>query len=121
MCPRMYPPINNIFRDSKSKEKSKEKKSRSSSSDRSHSEERSSSKEKKSTSEESSSPTKPGNVIYTMIAKQQDILAEFTSYTGNFTAVAVEALNQLDSKEPRVTVPHGDYTLHFLSDANFRE
>eukprot|EP00252_Welwitschia_mirabilis_P017383 TRINITY_DN3850_c0_g1_i2.p1 TRINITY_DN3850_c0_g1~~TRINITY_DN3850_c0_g1_i2.p1 ORF type:complete len:213 (-),score=37.73 TRINITY_DN3850_c0_g1_i2:100-738(-) len=58
-------------------------------------------------------------LIYSFIAKGGEILAEYTSFTGNFSTVAVQCLQKLPSSSNKFAYTCDGYTFNFLLDNEF--
>lgn len=53
-------------------------------------------------------------IIYSFVARGTTVLAEYTSYSGNFSQLAVEALEKSNTQQERFTYTCDGYTFNFL-------
>ncbi|KAI8006298.1 Vesicle-associated membrane protein 727 [Camellia lanceoleosa] len=58
-------------------------------------------------------------LIYSFIAKGNVVLAEHTSFSGNFSTIAVQCLQKLPSNSSKYTYSCDGYTFNFLIDNGF--
>lgn len=58
-------------------------------------------------------------LIYSFVAKGTVVLAEHTSYTGNFSTIAVQCLQKLPSNSSKYTYSCDGHTFNFLLDNGF--
>ncbi|KAF7820436.1 vesicle-associated membrane protein 727 [Senna tora] len=58
-------------------------------------------------------------LIYSFVAKGTIVLAEHTSYTGNFSTIAVQCLQKLPSDSSKYTFSCDGHTFNFLIDSGF--
>ncbi|KAM7263222.1 hypothetical protein ACFE04_000905 [Oxalis oulophora] len=58
-------------------------------------------------------------LIYSFVAKGSVVLAEHTSYSGNFSTIAVQCLQKLPSNSSKYTYSCDGYTFNFLIDNAF--
>ncbi|XP_062091752.1 vesicle-associated membrane protein 727 [Humulus lupulus] len=58
-------------------------------------------------------------LIYSFVAKGHVVLAEHTSFSGNFSTIAVQCLQKLPSNSSKHTYSCDGYTLNFLIDNAF--
>lgn len=58
-------------------------------------------------------------LIYSFVARGTTILAEHTSYQGNFSIVAIECLQNVRNPEAKFTINCDRHTFNFLNDAEF--
>ncbi|KAI4294908.1 hypothetical protein MLD38_040667 [Melastoma candidum] len=58
-------------------------------------------------------------LIYSFVAKGTVVLAEHTSYSGNFSTIAVQCLQKLPSDSSRCTYSCDGHTFNFLIDGRF--
>jgi vesicle-associated membrane protein 72 len=58
-------------------------------------------------------------LIYSFVAKGNVVLAEHTSYTGNFSTIAVQCLQKLPSNSTKYTYSCDGHTFNFLLDSGF--
>ncbi|KAF9675008.1 hypothetical protein SADUNF_Sadunf10G0186900 [Salix dunnii] len=58
----------------------------------------------------------PKGLIYSFVAKGNVVLAEHTSYTGNFSTIAVQCLQKLPSNSSKYTYSSDGHTFNFLID-----
>jgi vesicle-associated membrane protein 72 len=58
-------------------------------------------------------------LIYSFVAKGNVVLAEHTSYSGNFSTVAVQCLQKLPSNSSKYTYSCDGHTFNFLIDNGF--
>eukprot|EP00271_Cylindrocystis_brebissonii_P003658 TRINITY_DN1485_c0_g1_i1.p1 TRINITY_DN1485_c0_g1~~TRINITY_DN1485_c0_g1_i1.p1 ORF type:complete len:398 (+),score=70.43 TRINITY_DN1485_c0_g1_i1:219-1412(+) len=62
----------------------------------------------------------PANLIYVLVARGTVVLCDYTSYKGNFAAIALDCLEHLNPSDgARQTAPHGEHALNFLIDGGF--
>ena len=64
-------------------------------------------------------PGNEGQIIYTLIAHGDTILAEYTEKTGNFEAVAKQLINKIDTSENRIMsymYPKEKFVFHYIVD-----
>ncbi|KAK9088372.1 hypothetical protein Scep_027454 [Stephania cephalantha] len=57
--------------------------------------------------------------IYSFVAKGTVVLAEHTSFSGNFSTIAVQCLQKLPSTSSKYTYSCDGYTFNFLIDNEF--
>ncbi|EXB36993.1 Vesicle-associated membrane protein 727 [Morus notabilis] len=60
-------------------------------------------------------------LIYSFVAKGTVVLAEHTSFSGNFSTIAVQCLQKLQSNSSKYTYSCDGYTFNFLIDNAFDE
>eukprot|EP00271_Cylindrocystis_brebissonii_P015646 TRINITY_DN385_c0_g7_i1.p1 TRINITY_DN385_c0_g7~~TRINITY_DN385_c0_g7_i1.p1 ORF type:complete len:230 (-),score=48.08 TRINITY_DN385_c0_g7_i1:106-795(-) len=53
-------------------------------------------------------------IIYSFVAKGQTVLAEYSTFTGNFSAIAAECLKSLPTTNSKLTYPHSPHALNYL-------
>lgn len=58
-------------------------------------------------------------LIYSFVAKGTVVLAEHTSYSGNFSTIAVQCLQKLPSNSSKYTYSCDGHTFNFLLDSGF--
>ncbi|KAM1139898.1 hypothetical protein ACFX19_040739 [Malus domestica] len=58
-------------------------------------------------------------LIYSFVAKGSVVLAEHTTFTGNFSTIAVQCLQKLPSSSSKYTYSCDGYTFNFLLDGGF--
>ncbi|KAI9157752.1 hypothetical protein LWI28_027379 [Acer negundo] len=58
-------------------------------------------------------------LIYSFVAKGTVVLAEHTSYSGNFSTIAVQCLQRLPSNSSKYTFSCDGHTFNFLLDSGF--
>ena len=58
-------------------------------------------------------------LIYSFVAKGTVVLAEHTSFSGNFSTIAVQCLQKLPSNSSKYTYSCDGYTFNFLIDNAF--
>ncbi|KAJ7970588.1 Vesicle-associated membrane protein [Quillaja saponaria] len=58
-------------------------------------------------------------LIYSFVAKGNVVLAEHTSYSGNFSTIAVQCLQKLPSDSSKYTYSCDGHTFNFLIDSGF--
>ncbi|GAB4836272.1 hypothetical protein Ancab_001187 [Ancistrocladus abbreviatus] len=58
-------------------------------------------------------------LIYSFVAKGTVVLAEHTSYSGNFSTIAVQCLQKLPSNSNKYTYSCDGHTFNFLVDSGF--
>jgi len=58
-------------------------------------------------------------LIYSFVAKGNVVLAEHTSYSGNFSTIAVQCLQKLPSNSSKYTYSSDGHTFNFLIDNGF--
>ena len=58
-------------------------------------------------------------LIYSFVAKGSVVLAEHTTFTGNFSTIAVQCLQKLPSSSSKYTYSCDGYTFNFLLDSGF--
>lgn len=58
-------------------------------------------------------------LIYSFVAKGTVVLAEHTSFIGNFSTIAVQCLQKLPSNSSKYTYSCDGYTFNFLIDSGF--
>jgi hypothetical protein len=58
-------------------------------------------------------------LIYSFVARGTTVLAEYTSYNGNFNTVALECLQNLKNPESKFTVTADRHTFNFLVFEDF--
>ncbi|CAI9091376.1 OLC1v1026397C2 [Oldenlandia corymbosa var. corymbosa] len=58
-------------------------------------------------------------LIYSFVAKGTVVLAEHTSYSGNFSTIAVQCLQKLSSNRTKYTFSCDGHTFNFLLDSGF--
>lgn len=61
----------------------------------------------------------PKGLIYSFVAKSTVVLAEHTSYSGNFSTIAVQCLQKLPSNSNKYTYSCDGHTFNFLIDSGF--
>jgi len=61
----------------------------------------------------------PKGLIYSFVAKGTVVLAEHTSYSGNFSTIAVQCLQKLPSSGNKYTYTCDGHTFNFLIDSGF--
>lgn len=58
-------------------------------------------------------------LIYSFVARGTTILAEYTTYTGNFTTVATECLQNVKNPDTKFTITCDRHTFNFLVSKGF--
>lgn len=58
-------------------------------------------------------------LIYSFVAKGTIVLAEHTSFSGNFSTIAVQCLQKLSSNSDKFTYSCDGHTFNFLVDSGF--
>ncbi|XP_043693126.1 vesicle-associated membrane protein 727 isoform X2 [Telopea speciosissima] len=58
-------------------------------------------------------------LIYSFVAKGTIVLAEHTSFSGNFSTIAIQCLQKLPSNSNKYTYSCDGYTFNFLIDSGF--
>lgn len=58
-------------------------------------------------------------LIYSFVAKGSVVLAEHTSFSGNFSTIAVQCLQKLPSSSSKYTYSCDGHTFNFLLDNGF--
>lgn len=58
-------------------------------------------------------------LIYSFVAKGTVVLAEHTSFSGNFSTIAVQCLQKLPLSSSKYTYSCDGYTFNFLIDGGF--
>lgn len=58
-------------------------------------------------------------LIYSFVAKGSVVLAEHTSFSGNFSTIAVQCLQKLPSNSNKFTYSCDGHTFNFLVDSGF--
>lgn len=58
-------------------------------------------------------------LIYSFVAKGTVVLAEHTSFSGNFSTIAVQCLQRLPSNGSKCTYSCDGHTFNFLLDSGF--
>eukprot|EP00877_Chromochloris_zofingiensis_P007988 jgi/Chrzof1/3442/Cz12g25170.t1 len=58
-------------------------------------------------------------LIYTFVARHTTVLAEYTSYHGNFNTVALECLQNMKSPAEKFTITCDKHTFNFLRASDF--
>ena len=53
-------------------------------------------------------------LIYSFVARDTVILAEYTSYSGNFNTVAIECLQNIKHMDQKFTIVADKHTFNFL-------
>ncbi|KAL3647331.1 hypothetical protein CASFOL_008299 [Castilleja foliolosa] len=61
----------------------------------------------------------PKGLIYSFVAKGNVVLAEHTPYSGNFSTIAVQCLQKLNSNSSKYTYSCDGHTFNFLLDSGF--
>ncbi|GAB2276896.1 hypothetical protein Dimus_011607 [Dionaea muscipula] len=61
----------------------------------------------------------PKGLIYSFVAKGTVVLAEHTSYSGNFSTIAVQCLQKLPANSSKYTYSCDGHTFNFLVDNGF--
>ncbi|KAL9259969.1 putative vesicle-associated membrane protein 726 [Drosera capensis] len=64
-------------------------------------------------------PQNQQTLIYSFVARGTVILAEYTEFTGNFTAIASQCLNKLPATNNKFTYNCDGHTFNFLVDNGF--
>ncbi|KAL9275820.1 putative vesicle-associated membrane protein 726 [Drosera capensis] len=64
-------------------------------------------------------PPNQQTLIYSFVARGTVILAEYTEFTGNFTAIASQCLNKLPATNNKFTYNCDGHTFNFLVDNGF--
>lgn len=60
-----------------------------------------------------------GQLIYCFVARETVVLAEFTSFKGNFNTIALQCLEKMPRENNKFTFPHGSHTLNYLLDNGY--
>lgn len=60
-------------------------------------------------------------LIYSFVARDTTVLAEYTPYSGNFNTVAIECLQRLNNPESKFTIACDRHTFNFLVHNGFSE
>ncbi|CAG9460138.1 unnamed protein product [Pedinophyceae sp. YPF-701] len=55
-------------------------------------------------------------LIYAFVSRGTDLLAEYTSYSGNFSAIAVKCVERLPPGNPRFTYTADRHTFNYLTE-----
>eukprot|EP00210_Caulerpa_lentillifera_P006138 g5865.t1 len=58
-------------------------------------------------------------LIYSFVARGMTVLAEYTTYSGNFKSVALECLQSVSNPESKFTINCDRHTFNFLNDGDF--
>ncbi|KAF5838848.1 R-SNARE protein, VAMP72-family [Dunaliella salina] len=58
-------------------------------------------------------------LIYSFVARDTTVLAEYTPYTGNFNTVAIECLQKLQNPESKFTIACDRHTFNYLLHNGF--
>lgn len=58
-------------------------------------------------------------MIYSFVARDNAVLAEYTGYTGNFNTIALECLQNTDNGEQKFTITCDKYTFNFLKSNGY--
>lgn len=58
-------------------------------------------------------------LIYSFVARDTTVLAEYTPYTGNFNTIAIECLQKLNNPETKFTIACDKHTFNFLVQNGF--
>lgn len=58
-------------------------------------------------------------LIYSFVARGSTVLAEYTTYSGNFKTVALECLQNVSNPEAKFTINCDRHTFNFLNDGDF--
>ena len=58
-------------------------------------------------------------LIYAFVARGTTVLADYTSYSGNFAAIAVQCLDRVGAGGPRTTLTCDRHTFNFLADEGY--
>lgn len=58
-------------------------------------------------------------LIYSFVARGTQVLAEYTSFSGNFSTIAVQCLETLPPDNNKFTFPHGGHTLNYLIENGY--
>lgn len=58
-------------------------------------------------------------LIYSFVARGNTVLAEYTTYSGNFKTVALECLQNVSNPEAKFTINCDRHTFNFLNDGDF--
>eukprot|EP00252_Welwitschia_mirabilis_P018113 TRINITY_DN40302_c0_g1_i1.p1 TRINITY_DN40302_c0_g1~~TRINITY_DN40302_c0_g1_i1.p1 ORF type:complete len:229 (+),score=48.91 TRINITY_DN40302_c0_g1_i1:257-943(+) len=58
-------------------------------------------------------------LIYSFVARGDVVLAEYTSFTGNFSTIAIQCLQKLPSNSSKFTYTCDGYTFNYLVDNGF--
>ena len=62
-----------------------------------------------------------GQLIYTFVARGTVVLAEYTSFKGNFNSIAMQCLEKMPQENNKFTFPHGAHTLNYLLENGYGE
>lgn len=57
-------------------------------------------------------------LVYSFVARDTTVLAEYSAYAGNFHTVALECLENLQRLEEKFTITCDTYTFNYLVDGN---
>ena len=60
-----------------------------------------------------------GQLIYAFVARGTIVLAEYTSFKGNFNTIALQCLEKMPQENNKFTFPHGSHTLNYLLDNGY--
>lgn len=60
-------------------------------------------------------------LIYSFVARELDVLAEYSALAGNFRAVATECLQNSQIKDEKFTVTADAYTFNYLVASGYSE
>jgi vesicle-associated membrane protein 72 len=63
--------------------------------------------------------TNSNSLIYCFVAKGSVVLAEHTSYSGNFSTIAVQCLDKLPPFDSKHTYACDGYSFNYLVDDGF--
>lgn len=57
-------------------------------------------------------------IVYCLVSRESNILAQFSHTSGNFTEVAFKLLQNLPKEQGRKSYSHNDYIFHLNRDGN---
>ncbi|CAI5474074.1 unnamed protein product [Closterium sp. Yama58-4] len=60
-----------------------------------------------------------GQLIYSFVARGTVVLAEYTSFKGNFNTIALQCLEKMPQENNKFTFPHGGHTLNYLLENGY--
>ena len=61
------------------------------------------------------------SLIYSFVARGKTVLAEYSVFAGNFSQVAVQCLDRLQSENKKASYSRDGFSFNFLTDNNFSE
>lgn len=60
-------------------------------------------------------------LIYAFVARQTTVLADYTSFTGNFATIAIQCLEKCPANDSRFTYTCDRHTFNYVVDNGFSE